>query len=389
MIPAEFYHHLLEKRKTQGLYRSLASLEPQGMYVVRNGKKLLNLASNDYLSLANHPALAEAGTKAQTQWGSGSTGSRLLSGSLGIFAETETKLAQWKNSEAALYFNSGYTANLSLVSALADKDCHLFFDRLNHASLYDGAKFSDAHLHRFKHNDPEDLRRLLLAYPGRGWIFTESVFSMDGDLAPLADYVQLSEEFSVGIVVDEAHADGVFGPGGRGLVHALGLENRVDVVMGTLGKALGCAGACVWAKPIVIEWLVNNARPFIYSTAQTPSVLGSVARAINLLEEESWRRTHVLELASKLRSALHTAGFDTLQSASQIIPIILGSNERALSASAYLAEHGYWSAPIRQPTVPQGTARLRVNVNAGHSWEQLEGFVKVLENWTIDTSGEL
>ncbi|HSQ42620.1 MAG TPA: 8-amino-7-oxononanoate synthase [Fibrobacteraceae bacterium] len=341
----------------------------------------VNFASNDYLDLARHPALAEACAQAARRWGTGSTGSRLLTGSPAIFEETEQFLASWKGSEAALLFNTGYAANLALVDALSQGKYPIFLDRLDHASIYDGARLSGAPLHRFRHNDPEDLEHLLQRYPGPGWIFTESVFSMDGDLAPLDAYAELAQRYDVGLVVDEAHAEGVFGPGGRGRVHELGLQHQVDVVMGTLGKALGCAGACVWASHVVVDWLVNRARSFIYSTAQSPVVVASVARAIALLDEEPWRRTHVLNLAQHLRALLRDQGFNTLNSASQIVPVVLGESVIALQASAWLAQRGFWVSAIREPTVPKGSARLRMNLTAGHCEEQVKALVAALVQW--------
>lgn len=381
MFSTENWDRLLQEKADHGNLRSLRNLKIKGSTAEWDGRTLIQFASNDYLGLSSHPELAKAQAEAAMQWGAGSTGSRLLSGASGIFLQAEQKLAAWKGSEAALFFNSGYTANLSLVSVLCDAETHLFLDRLDHASLYDGARLSGAQIHRFKHNDPNDLRALLQKYPGKGWIFTESVFSMDGDLAPLSAYADLADEFHVGIVVDEAHADGVFGPGGRGLVHQLGLENRIDVVMGTLGKALGCAGACVWAKPTIVDWLVNQARPLIYSTALAPAIAGSVIRAIDLLQEEPWRQTHVQHLSHLLRDNLAQKGFDILSSQSQIVPVIIGDNHSALSASQFLLEQGFWVAPIRPPTVPQGSSRLRINVTAAHSEEQIQSLVQALCLW--------
>ena len=368
MIDPEPYRKELDHRRDQGLLRTLQ----------RPNEVSVNLASNDYLGLSTHPALAEAHALGAAKWGNGSTGSRLLSGSPAVFAETEAKLAQWKGTEAALVFNSGYNANVSLVTTLCPEGSQVFLDRLDHASIYDGARMSGAKLIRFRHNDPDDLRRQLLANPGRSVIFTESVFSMDGDLAPLADYAAIAEETGTGLVVDEAHADGVFGPGGRGLVHALGLQGKVDVVMGTFGKALGCAGACVWASQTIVDTLVNFARPFIYSTALPPGVLASVSRAIDLLDEEPWRREKVLALATQLRQALAGNGFDTLLSRSQIIPIVLGDNQAALEASKALLQKGFWAAAIRPPTVPPGTSRLRVNLTANHTDDDVKRFVAAL-----------
>lgn len=381
MFDTSSWEKQLQQKDESGNLRVIRDIVPHGSVVEFQGRNLVQFASNDYLGIAQHPELAKAHAAAAEQWGSGSTGSRLLSGALGIFNQLEQKLAQWKGSEAALYFNSGYTANLSLVSTLCDEDSHLFLDRLDHASIYDGARFSGAQIHRFRHNDPEDLKTLLAKYRGKGWIFTESVFSMDGDLAPLQQYADLADEFQVGLIVDEAHADGVFGPAGRGLVHALGLEKRVDVVMGTLGKAMGCAGAAVWAKPSILQWLVNQARPFIYSTAQSPATAGAVMRAIDLIQEESWRQTHVQKLSQYLRSELVGKGFDILASQSQIIPVVTGDSHSALAASNYLMEKGLWVAPIRPPTVPNGSARLRINVTSAHSQEQIDSLIQALIAW--------
>jgi len=360
---------ILEKRRQQGALRSL-TLAPDG----------IDFTSNDYLGLAAHPDIAAAGARAYIQQGSGSKGSRLLGGNHPVFLATERKIAEWKGCEAALLFNCGYSANLGVLSALCDEQSHLYLDRLDHASMVDGYQLAGAKLHRFKHNDPADLERQLRQTPPDAFkmIAVESVYSMDGDLAPLTDYADLADRHGALLYIDEAHGEGVFGPEGKGLVHALGLEKRIDLTLSTFGKAYGCAGACVCGSQLLIDLLINQARSFIYSTALPPAAAVAISTAIDISIREDWRRPHVLGLAEHLRTRLQSIGFDTLGSQSPIVPVILGSNERALAASQHLAIHGLRVAAIRPPTVPKGSARLRINLTAAHTREQVDQLIEAL-----------
>lgn len=340
---------------------------------------MINLVSNHYLDLARHPKILQQTQESLQQWGCGSTGSRLLGGDLEIFHEVETFLAQWKKNEACLLMNTGYAANLGVISAFCTPQTHLFLDRLDHASIIDGARLSGAKIHRFRHNEPEHLKELLQQYQGHRVIAIESVYSMDGDKAPLEDIAALAKEFQAMLIVDEAHAEGVWGPDGKGLVHAFNLQDQVDLVIGTFGKAYGCAGAAVWGKQILIDWLVNHARSFIYSTAMSPAQALSIRASVQVAREEAWRRERVLASSQKVRTHLQQLGLDTLNSETQIIPVVLKTNERALQAMQHMQEQGIWAAAIRAPTVPQGSARLRINLSAGHTDQDID---QILEAFT-------
>ena len=366
------FQALLDARRAQGALRQL-NQAPAG----------IDFVSNDYLGLASHPAIAQAAAQAYQEMGSGSKGSRLLGGNSPIFASLEKRIAAWKGCEAALVFSCGYAANLGVLSAFCDSSTHLFLDRLDHASMVDGYKLSGAQLRRFAHNDPDSLRAALQAVPpeSQKFIAVESVYSMDGDLAPLEAYADLADEFGALLYVDEAHGEGLFGPEGKGLVHALGLEDRVDLALATFGKAYGCAGACVCGPRVLVDYLVNHARSFIYSTALPPGAVAAMDAALTVSIREDWRRAHVAQLAGQLRQGLHALGFDTLGSQSQIVPVVLGSNERALDAVAFLASRGLRVAAVRPPTVPAGTARLRINLTASHTQDQVAQLLQALEEW--------
>jgi len=367
----------LDERTALGALRSLAPA-PAG----------IDFVSNDYLGLASHPEIAAAAARCYTEQGSGSKGSRLLGGNPPIFAETEARLARWKGCEAALLFNCGYSANVGVFSALLDTGSHLFMDRLDHASMIDGYQLSGAQLHRFRHNDPADLERQLRKIPREAFkmIAVESVYSMDGDLAPLGAYADLADAHNALLFVDEAHGEGVLGPEGKGLVHALGLEKRIDLTLATFGKAYGCAGACVFGSKLLIDYLVNHARSFIYSTALPPGAVAALSTAVDVSVRENWRRERVHALAAQLRQAVKALGLDTLRSESQIVPVVLGSNERALSASRYLATRGLRVAAVRPPTVPEGSARLRINLTAAHTDAELAQLISALGDWTRQDS---
>jgi 8-amino-7-oxononanoate synthase len=286
----------------------------------------------------------------------------------------ERDLAEFKEAAGAAVFPSGYHVNLGLLPALADPQGEIILDRLAHASLVDGARLSRARLKVFAHNDPEDLRRVLgrRRSPGRAWVVTESVFSMDGDLAPLGDIVSVVRTAGAGLYVDEAHATGLWGPEGRGLVHALGLAGRVEVVMGTLSKALGGQGGFVTGSSDLIGWVHNRCRSFIYSTALAPASAAAAREALRIAREESGRRENVFSLARRLREGLGVAG------EGPIVPWVVGEDGAALALARSLWEKGIFAPAVRPPTVPRGTARLRFSLTANHTEEDVDRLLSAL-----------
>lgn len=364
----------LEQLQAHDLRRRLSTLPAAGGKFTADGRVTLNFSSNDYLDLARHPTLLEAAIQAARQYGGGATSSRLLTGTLPPHAELERALAAFKGYPAALVFGSGYQANIGLLSALVGRDDTVFADRLAHASIVDGSVLSRARLQRFRHNQTDHLRQLLQSAPSRGrrLVVTESVFSMDGDVARLAELAALAAEFEALLVVDEAHATGVFGPAGSGLIRAQRLEGSVHVSMGTCSKAMGGSGGFVACSVMLRDWLVNRARSFIYSTAPPPFVVAAACAAVRLMEEHPGWGEELLHNAAAFRARLQEAGLDTLRSESQIVPLRVGPNDLALRLAASLREAGILVHAIRPPTVPEGTARLRFSVTRAHTPEDLE-----------------
>lgn len=364
----------LEQLQAHDLRRRLSTLPASGGKFTANGRVTLNFSSNDYLDLARHPTLLEAAIQAARQYGGGAASSRLLTGTLPPHAELEGALAAFKGYPAALVFGSGYQANVGLLSALVGRDDTIFADRLAHASIVDGSVLSRARLQRFRHNHTGHLRQLLQAAPPRGrrLVVTESVFSMDGDVAPLAELAALAAEFEALLVVDEAHATGVFGPAGSGLIRAQRLEGAVHVSMGTCSKSMGGSGGFVACSVALRDWLINRARSFIYSTAPPPFVVAAACAAVRLMEEHPGWGAELLCNAAAFRARLRAAGLDTLRSESQIVPLRVGPNDLALRLAASLREVGILVHAIRPPTVPEGTARLRFSVTRAHTPEDLE-----------------
>jgi 8-amino-7-oxononanoate synthase len=327
----------------------------------------VDLSSNDYLGLANHPLLKQRMAEAVCREGAGSTGSRLLRGHRDCFSKIEQRFAAFKGLERSLYFSSGYLANMAVLTAFPQPGDVIFSDQFNHASLIDGVRLSHARRAIFPHNDIDELARLLRkSCGGQKFVVVESVFSMEGDRAPLADYARLCREFGAALIVDEAHAVGIYGERGQGL------GDDVFVSINTAGKALGVAGAFVAGPSWAIEFLVQRARPFIFSTAPPPAITAALDASLDVIEAEPERRVRLLALASHLRARLGLTGD------SQIVPVILGSNERAVSVAEDLQREGFDVRAIRPPTVPEGTARLRVSVNANLSETILEQFVDTL-----------
>ncbi len=343
--------------------RTLRRAERAGGWITIEGERMLNLAGNDYLGLAQHPhVLAQAAAALQAA-GAGAAASRLITGSLALHQELEERLARLKGCPTALVFGSGYLANLGILQAAVGRDDVVFADRLAHASLLDAAGLSRARLVRFHHNNPGHLADLLRKTPARRrLVLTESVFSMDGDVAPLADLCRAAADHDAMVLVDEAHATGIFGPGGSGLVRAAGQEQAVDFSMGTLSKALGSYGGFVACAPEYRDLLVNRARAFIYTTALPPPVLGAALGALDVLADHPGLGAELLARADRFRAALRAAGLDTGASTSQVIPVMVGDNQRTLDLAARLRAAGVMVGAIRPPTVPLGAARLRVSL---------------------------
>ena len=364
----------LAEVKESGLYRHLRAVEgAQDAAIVLEGQEVLLFSSNNYLGLANHPTLKQAAQQAIQQYGCGSGASRLISGSMTVHHELEYRLARLKKTEAALVFPTGYHANIGLLSALMGLGDTILSDSLNHASIIDGCRLSRADTRVYRHADTAHLSALLQACPqaGQRLIVTDSVFSMDGDLAPLAEIVSLAQQHDAWVMVDEAHATGVFGPHGGGLVEELGLTEQVDIQMGTLGKALGCVGAFVAGSHELIDWLVNRARSFIYTTAIPPAVAAAVLAALDIVEQEPERRQQLWDNTRFLLGSLHSLGYTLGATRSQILPVIIGEARETMVVAAALLQRGVFAHGIRPPTVPEGTSRIRVTPMATHTQDHL------------------
>jgi len=368
----------LHDREAKGLLRQLrpASLREGGLIFI-DGKEYVDFSSNDYLGLSDHTLLKEASKKAIERLGTSASASRLLSGDLEIFHQLQDRVASLKGKEAALIFNSGYQLIVGLICAVCQKGDAIFSDKLNHASIIDGAMLSGADLIRFRHNDMEHLETLLQKHQGRykhSLIITETVFSMDGDKAPLDKIVKLKEEYGCTLLVDEAHATGIFGKNGTGMVEEYGLTDEVDLIMGTFSKALGSFGAYLASSRKIYDYLVNACRSFIYSTALPPAVMAANLVSLDLLEKESYRRKELLETSDYFRNKLTGYGFKT-KGSSQVIPLIVGDSKKAVEMSARLRKKGYWVLPIRPPTVPPQSARLRFSLTHHHSKDMLDRLI--------------
>lgn len=365
----------LARLRAAGLERGLRPVDgAQDSTIVVGGQRVLSLCSNNYLGLANHPEVVEAAVAATRAVGVGAGASRLISGSMRLHHQLEERLAAFKRANACLLFTSGYHANLGVITALVGPRDAVFSDALNHASLIDGCRLSRAAVHVYPHVDMAALEAQLRATPARRrLIVTDSIFSMDGDAAPLAAICDLAERYDTMVMVDEAHATGVLGPRGAGLVDALGLHERVTVQMGTLGKALGTFGAYVAGSRALIDLLVNTARTAIFTTALPPAVAAAADAALTIVEREPERRAALRRNAAHLRAGLLALGFEVPGEAdSHILPVMVGDAESTMALSSALLERGVFAHGIRPPTVPEGTARLRATVMATHSEAELD-----------------
>jgi 8-amino-7-oxononanoate synthase len=358
----------------------LAGWEAAGLLRALRPPAGIDLCSNDYLNLAGHPLMIERLVQAAVREGVGSTGSRLLRGERDAFASVERRFARFKGTDRALYFSSGFLANLAVLTTLAEQGDVIFADELNHASLIDGARLSAARRAVFPHNDVEALARLMAeeGEAGHRFVVVESLFSMDGDMAPLAAYARLCHETGATLIVDEAHAVGVYGAGGNGLIEAAGLDPRACISVNTAGKALGVGGAFVAGPAWVIEYLIQRARSFVYSTAAPPALASALDASLDLVASEPERRDRLMARARQLRTRLAEAGIAVPAGASQIVPIVIGDNEQAVAVASALQVQGFDVRAIRPPSVPPQTARLRVSVNAGLSEDTIDRFAAAL-----------
>ncbi len=375
----------LDAIQAQGLHRVLRRIDSAQSRLIRfNDQEFLNFSSNDYLGLADHPRLKTAALEATARYGTGSGASRLICGSLAPHHELETALAEFKGTGGALSFASGYAAALGTIGALVGKEDIIVLDKLVHASLVDAARLSGAKLRVFPHNDLAALEEILkwaadrpTGSESRGsqvLIVTESIFSMDGDAAPMAELVALKERFGAWLMVDEAHATGVFGDHRRGVAEAAGVTGRIEIQLGTLGKALGSAGGYICGAPELIDYLINRARSFIFSTAPPPAAAAAAHAAVDLVRspEGAERAAQLWANIAEVRAMLGAAGWPVPEFSSPIVPLVIGDETAAVAAATHLRERGIFIPAIRYPTVARGSARLRLTLSAAHTREDLE-----------------
>lgn len=380
--PLSWIDRELDDLRQRGLYRQLRVRSGrQSVRVTIDAHERINFGSNDYLGLAGDPRLSAAVVAAVEQEGWGSGASPLVTGYSRIHQQLEQRLAEFEGAEAAMLFTSGFAANAGTIAALVGPGDTVFTDRKNHASLLDGCRLSRADVRAYPHNDVQRLSALLqrAGRTGRRLIVTDGLFSMDGDLAALPELAELAERHGAMLLVDEAHATGVFGQHGRGTAEHFGVEAQVPVRIGTLSKALGSVGGFVAGSRSLIDWLINRARPYVFSTAAPAAVAAAALAALEIVRQEPERRTALLARAGSLRGVLRERGWDISSSASQIIPVRIGQPERAVALAARLYERGLLVPAIRPPTVPEGESCLRISLNTRHSEEMIASLVSGLE----------
>lgn len=382
-MSANFIDAQLNALRDAGLYRQLRVVDgEQGPTLIVDGLEVLNFSSNNYLGLANHPRLRAAAKEAIDTYGCGSGASRLISGNMVLHEELESKIARLKQTEAALVFNSGFQANTGILSIVVGEGDVIFSDALNHASIIDGCRLSRARIVVYEHCDLDHLECTLKTTPtaGRRLIVTESLFSMDGDEAPLLEIVDLAEKHGAMVMVDEAHATGVIEPTGAGVIARLGLGGRVLIQMGTLGKALGAFGAYVAGSAALRDLLINRCRSFIFTTALPPAVMAMAIAAIDLVGEEPERRAALRRNCERLRTGLESCGYSLGNSRSQILPLMIGDAGECMELSHNLLERGVFAQGIRPPTVPPGTSRLRLTLMATHTPEHIDHALEIFKH---------
>ncbi len=381
--PLSFVTTALDEIKSSGGYFRLRQLQSACEPVCKvDGREVINLASNNYLGLVNHPKLKEAAEKAVREFGVGSGAVRTITGTLAMHLELEEKIADFKHTEACVVFQSGFTANAGTVSAILTPNDHIVSDALNHASIIDGCRLSRAKIHVFRHKDTAHAEELLVSLagvPGNKLLITDGVFSMDGDIGPLDKLTALAEKYGAIMMVDDAHSSGVLGANGRGTVDRFGLHGRVQIQVGTLSKAIGALGGYVCGSRDLIDYLYHRARPFLFSTSHPPAVTAACLAAFDLLLNEPERVALLWDNTNYFKQLLKQEGFDTGLSETPIVPIIVGDTKAAMDYSRALFEEGLWATGLGFPTVPQGMARIRTIVTSAHSRAQLDQSADILK----------
>ena len=373
--------HLEELARADLLRQEKVLQSPAGPTVSIAGRNVVCLCANDYLGLANDPAVQAAAIEAIRRWGVGAAASRLVSGTSYLHVQLQEALARFKQTESAIVTSTGWAANQVAIHALAGSGDLILCDKLNHASIIDAALSSAARVRTYGHCDLGRLEDLLKRHRGdhrRCLIVTDSLFSMDGDLAPLRELAELKQRYDAQLLIDEAHATGVLGDAGRGAAELLGVEGQVDAVVGTLSKAIGAMGGFVAGPQVLIDTIRNSGRPYVYTTAIAPALCGAALAALQIIQTQPQRRTKLLAMAGRLRDALQKAGFDLGQSNSQIIPVMVGEAGQAVRMSRCLLEAGFFVPAIRPPTVPKGKSRLRVSLSSAPDERDLDGFVRTI-----------
>ncbi len=385
MSKLDWLNQEIEGLKEQGLYNRIRTIgSAQGAWLTVDGKNVLNFCSNNYLGLANHPKIVEAAKEATKKYGVGPAAVRSIAGTMDLHVQLEQRLAKFKGAEDVITFQSGFTANLGTISALVGKEDVIFSDRLNHASIIDGCRLSGAKIVAYEHNDPgalEDVIKDNLSNFRRALIVTDGVFSMDGDIAPLPDLYEVAKKYDILFMVDDAHGEGVLGKGGRGIVDHFGLHGKVDIEVGTMSKAFGVVGGMVAGDKVIVEWLRQRGRPFLFSSAVTAPDAAACLAAVDLLEESTELVDKLWRNARYFKAEMKKLGFDTGVSETPITPVMLGEAALAQQFSRELFEDGVFAMSIGFPTVPKGKARIRVMISAAHDNDDLgkglEAFAKV------------
>jgi glycine C-acetyltransferase len=366
----------LQNLKDAGLYNRIRTLgSPQGAWLEVDGRRALNFCSNNYLGLANHPRLLEAVRAAMEEFGVGPGAVRTIAGTMDLHTRLEERMAAFKGVESAITFQSGFSANLATIPALVGKQDVIFSDELNHASIIDGCRLSRARIVRYEHCNPADLKAKLEEFRGeypRALVITDGVFSMDGDVAPLDEIYAVTDQYEAVLMVDDAHGEGVLGRGGRGIVDHFDLHGKVDVEVGTMSKAFGVMGGVVAGNPLVVEWLEQRGRPFLFSSAMTVPDTAACLASIDLLEESTELVDKLWENTRYFKAEMGAMGFDTGESVTPITPVMLGEAPLAQQFSRELFENGVFAMALGFPTVPRGKARIRVMISASHAVDDLD-----------------